>query len=283
MSSYEHDLVAAAVIGERATPGGWIRMNCPLCLDKEGKADRKCSFGFSVRSYRYECYRCGSKGRLRDAPEQYDILPQTSESKPEPVRIEAPEGFYFLEHEKSISLAPAWDYLRNVRGLTTETIRNARLGACISGRFEGRVIVPIFNPDGTWAWFVGRVWRKKADRPYLYPSGARHGLMYNSAALAVETSEPVMVVEGCFDAIAHYPNAVAVLGKTTDEHLSILAGAKRPVVFVPDGDEWESGYALSLRLRLLGVRSGAVKLPPRVDPDEVDRDLLRNICHEAVA
>jgi len=272
------DLIASAVIGRRVSDTGWIRIDCPLCEYRVGKSDRKRSFGFSVLSLRYECYRCEARGRLAHPPEEYDPVEQGD--KPPPKPIEQPEGFYFLGEDgthDAESLQPAWDFL-NARGITDEQIIEHRLGACVIGRFAGRVIIPIFEYDdpNKWAWFIARAWVKKCDVPYLYPVGDRHGVMFNGRALSVTTDEPLLVMEGGFDAMAHLPNAVGALGKVTDDRvMDAVAKAPRPKVFVPDGDEWEAGYAAALRLRLDGHRAGAIRFPPKVDPDEVSQAAVR--------
>ena len=276
MSIEYETLVANAVAGGRPSEKGWIRANCPLCEFREGKADRKRSFGLNVRSLWYECYRCGAKGRLRKPIEEYEHLHEQEPEPPPP--IVQPEGFYFLDESTwdAVSLSPAWDYLLGVRKMSFDHIVDNRLGACVAGRFAGRVIIPIFHDDGRWAWFVGRAWQKKADIPYLYPVGDRQGVMFNHPALRVATETPLLVMEGCFDAIPYAPDAVAALGKVTDERvIDVMRGVPRPVVFVPDGDEWEAGYAAAMRLRLDGHRAGALRLPPKADPDELPVDQVR--------
>jgi DNA primase len=99
--------------------------------------------------------------------------------------------------------------------------------------------------------------------------------MFNHATLLKETDTPAIIVEGVFDAIAFWPDAVAVLGKPTPAQVYALASARRPIAVVLDGDAWEEGEMLALKLRFEGQRAGSVHLPPRVDPDEVDRDWLR--------
>jgi hypothetical protein len=282
----EDDLVASAVLGKRPSPTGWIRANCPLCVFTEGKDDHKCSLGFSVTSYRFECYRCGATGKLTDPPEAYDVEAMIGPGRaPPPRHVEPPEGFFTLAGDTSIALADARDYLLHGRAnMTEQIIANAGVGACVSGRFAGYVIVPIFDhlEPGKWRWFVARRWVKKCERPYLYPFGARRGLVYNEAALEVVTDEPLLVVEGCFDAIPHAPNAIAVLGKTTEEHFARLTYARRPVVFVPDGDAWRDGEHFAMRLRAAGVRAGAIKLAPKEDPDEIDPAVLRAVAYSAL-
>jgi DNA primase len=137
------------------------------------------------------------------------------------------------------------------------------------------VVVPILSPDGEWLGHVGRSWQKDAELPYLYGKGLqRRETLYNAAALNVQTDKPVMVVEGVLDALALWPDAVAVLGKPSEPQIWALADAARPVAVVLDGDAWSEGEALAMTLRLEGQRAGSVRLPPKTDPDEVDRGWL---------
>jgi hypothetical protein len=260
----------------RATYKGYVRANCPFCLGKRGTEDRRQSFGVSGKTGKYECYRCGTWGRLRG------FIEEPTEREEVPYGVQPPEGFYPLAGDTSLALAPARDYLFRGRGVREELAASLGIGACASGRMGGRVVVPVFGRAGDWLWYSARSWVPKAEVPYLYPQGNKRGLMFNGEALQVGSEIPLLVMEGVFDAIAHLPCAVAVLGKTTEDHLDGLAQARRPVVFVPDGDEWESGYALSLRLRLRGVVSGAIRLPPRVDPDGIGKGELSDLAMEAL-
>jgi DNA primase len=179
-------------------------------------------------------------------------------------------------------LSEARDYLRR-RHIREELWSEAGIGACIRGYAAGRVVVPVTAPDGTWFGWVGRAWGK-SSLPYIYPKGMRRGhLLYNHDALLVETDEPVFVVEGVFDALALWPNAVAVLGMPTRQHLAALKLSKRPVVSLLDGDARRQGHALALQLRVARVRSGAIILPPLTDPDEVSVELLQEAAREALS
>ncbi len=152
----------------------------------------------------------------------------------------------------------------------------AGIGVTPRGLFQGRVVVPVLDPDGAWAWYVGRSWVKHAEKPYLYPKGGRAGLLYNHGSIFVKTDAPLLLVEGCFDAIPFMGptpqdlDACAFLGKPTDVHMTALEDATRPTVFVLDGDAFDEAWALMMKLRLAGKENvGSIRLPPRVDPDEV--------------
>lgn len=283
-SEYEEQ-VANAVMHLTPNLKGWIRANCPVCEMRLGKADSKRSFGFNVKTLRFECYRCEVKDYLGRPPEDYTQFTDAMDDAPAaPTFLDPPEGFCELGTEPgrtAMMLGDARDYLA-ARGLSEQMIYEARIGACSRGYWAGRIIIPVLSPEGAWLWYVGRQWWKGGDKPYLYPQGGRQGCLYNSAALLVETEEPVLVVEGCFDALAYWPNAVAVLGKPTDDQLDALASCKRPVAVVLDGDAFDDGWAFAMRLRLAGQRAGSVKLPPRIDPDEVDHDVLRDAALRAI-
>jgi DNA primase len=276
-------LVAQAIAGRRAGKSGWIRANCPLCAIVVGKGDRHASLGVEAATGVYHCFRCSSAGTLVGG--QYTPREPAGPTPP----IDPPSSYVPLfegDGATASCLAEARDYVlrpmsEGGRGLDEQTARTARIGACTRGPFAGRVIVPVFDAAGAWRWFVGRAWRK-CEKPYLYPSGSRGGLMYNGAALGVVTDVPLLVVEGAFDALAHWPDAAAVLGKPTDEHIAALAAAVRPVCFVLDGDATDEALACALALHGRGHRRvGLLGLGPRVDPDEIPREVLSRLAREA--
>lgn len=282
-------LVASAVQGGRKTSSGYVRVNCPVCVYRTGKADRKACLGYNPNNRWWSCWRCNAKGRL--SGDDLDMLPwqpEPEEETPKPPPLTLPEEHCLLSEEparSSFAFTRARSYIEKRLGKYTSN-PNAlcallRVGACVSGRFTGRVILPVYEGT-TLRWFVGRTWSASSELPYLYPRGAREGVIFNRAALDVETDVPVLVTEGWFDAAAHYPNAVAVLGKTTEAHLKMLAQAKRPVVLCPDGDAFDEGLVQSQGLRFRGVKAGCIRLPPRVDPDEVDAVELMAAAHAAV-
>lgn len=275
------DLILDAIAGKRPSRKGWVRANCPFCDDRHSRGpDRSSSFGIHVTRLRYECYRCGITGRLREPLDAYvgEIFDETQALKP----VEVPAGYVpLVELKKSLAFKRAVDYVLR-RGLTWDLIEAWRIGASIEGREAGRVIVPVFNSDGAWIWYVARAWSEQEAQRYLYPIGTRGGIMWNSEALSLHTNEPYLVVEGVFDAFPHWPNAGACLGKPNDEHLDLLSSARRPVVVALDGDAWEEAYAISRRLMLRGQESDYVHLLPKTDPGVTDPSVLRKMAIDAI-
>lgn len=282
--SLNDDMVLNALSRAAPSKGGWYRTNCPFCDARTGKPDRKRAFGILLPLGKFHCFKCGVAGKLRDVPDDIRRLPAPSREDIE--AFDPPEGYLALGTQPgcdALVTGPARRYLRS-RNLDERLWKEAGIGACLKGKYEGRVIVPILGSDNEWLGFVARAWTKTAERPYLYPKGMLRGeILYNHAALLVETETPVMVVEGVFDSLALWPNAVAVLGKPSGTQIEALAAAKRPVAVVLDGDAHQEGWALAMRLRLMGARAGSVRLPPKVDPDEVEKSWLMSKaieCHD---
>jgi len=280
MREHDQDIISAL---RHSTLGssGWYRTRCPFCFDRTGKEDRRGALGVCASSGGYHCFRCGIHGKT-DLPA--DLETDMPEDAPiERVDIEKPEGFFALEHERdSFSLKPAWDYMLG-RGISDETICAAGIGACVSGFFEARVVVPINpTPDGGWLGYVARDWTDTAELRYRYPKGMKRDLLYNHDALFVDTDEPVIVVEGVFDALPYWPDAVACLGKPIKEHVDALMLSSRPLAIALDGDAHREGDALAMSLRFEGRRAGFVRLPPKADPNSVDPNWLRKAARESI-
>lgn len=279
--SWEQNQRAAQAYAEArfVTGSGFARSNCPFCLDAVGKEDRKQCFAVNVATGFWKCWRCGTKGKL-DIGEPAQTPAQT----PAQESVQPPEGFLSLTEEparSALSAEDAREYLRG-RGLVDESLwALTHIGCCLTGRFEGRVVVPILSPGGEWWSWISRVWVKhpaEGVRVYMNAPGVSFGTtgrLFNQAALAVPTDEPVLVVEGVFDALALWPDAVAVLGKPTRAQVDTLNEARRPVAVCLDGDAWQEAETLALRLDFMGHRAGFVRLPPGKDPDEVDRSWLK--------
>jgi hypothetical protein len=277
------DIVLEALARSRLPMrGGWARANCPFCEARTGKPDRKQAFAVLLPVGKFHCFKCGVAGRLRHVPDHLNRLPEPTREEIE--AFDPPDGFlplYEYPGDSAIVTGPARRYLRS-RKLPQSMWGEAGIGAVLSGFWGGRVIIPVLGADRQWLGYVGRTW-VKSDRPYLYPKGMQRGeVLYNHSALLVDTDVPVMVVEGVFDALALWPNAVAVLGKPSHFQIDALAVAKRPVAIVLDGDAHYEGYALSMKLKLMGQRAGFVRLPPKTDPDEVDKTWLLNEAKECV-
>lgn len=250
-----------------ASPGASdeARVNCPFCLKKVGKSDTSQTLSVNRYSGQFYCYRCESRGTLNGDGQRRWVIP---EDEPE---VTLPEDYSPLFVANGFLTKAPEAYLLG-RNLSRETAKAAKIGASFSGRYAGRIIIPV-ETAGKLRGFIARTWGK-AEPKYLYSQGNwRKSTLYNQDALYLETSSPVLIVEGALDALAVGEQGVAALGHVSGA-LDLCRCAKRPVVFVADGDDALAALAAANQLRLLGVKAGAVRLAAKQDPDEVDRDLL---------
>jgi hypothetical protein len=277
------EAVAAALRESSRESGVNALALCPFCVSsKTGGATHSLSVNRTTGAY--WCHRCEVRGYLRG--DEYEA-PTTPTPTAAPTTVVHPDGFLPLwdgDVAQAESLADARTYLTK-RGCGPALWGRHRVGVVLDGYYARRVVVSIADGDGRLRGWVARAYDPWPHaRPYLYAPGMpRAELLFNRAALDVATDVPVLVVEGVFDAMPFGDDAVAVLGKPSEAQVLQLLRAHRPVCVVLDGDAWCEGQALAMRLRFDGARAGAVRLPPRTDPDEVDAAWLRSESCRACA
>lgn len=251
---------------------GWWRSPCPFC---EG---RDPTLSYNPETGYWHCFRCRERGTL-DVPEFLvgaGPTPEQTAAELEEAR-RPPEGYWPLAGDTSYSFGPARDYLHN-RGVPETAWAEAQIGACVEGKYRGRIVVPNLQGDGSWLGYTTRSYDKATPKKcaYRYPGGSWRGsVVWNVRALSVATDEPVYVVEGVLKGLPYWPHAVAHLGNSgpsavTPQQFAMLAASRRPLAVVLDGDAHEQGWALAMRLRMEGCTAGSIRLPPNTDPDEVD-------------
>lgn len=284
--SGEVEKVESVFADATQTRTGWLRAECPFCYERVGKIDKRRSLSILPGRWVYRCWRCHISGKLPRAPEggSHLELPELDRSQFE---LGPPDDFMPLALEPAASAfiaKPARDYLER-RGVGLQTQAEAGIGVAFHGFAARRIVVPVIAPEGVdWIGWVGRAWDNDCELRYRYPPGMERGLcLYNARALRIKTEAPAIVVEGVFDALPHWPNAVACLGKPTEAQIEILLAARRPLIVALDGDAWTEGEALAMRLRLEGARASAVRLPPCTDPGDFEPDELSALCRLMVA
>jgi len=291
-SRSDQELALTAFVGAVRSSTGWYRAPCPFCAARIGKPDRHRSFSILEGEWVYHCFRCHVVGHLSSAPtgfehviarSQWDVTQETEK----PADLGPPEGFCELSCEPgltALSFAPARKYLSR-RRVSKSICRAVGIGATLAGKAAHRIIVPIAGGDGvTWLGWSGRALGSGSNLKYLYPRGMQRGfLLFNGGAIHAKTDIPLIVVEGVFDALPHWPHAVACLGKPTRAQYEILCETTRPIVVALDGDAWEEGEALSMRLKLAGKRAAFVRLSPKTDPGNLSREDLNLLISGVIA
>lgn len=255
---------------------GWVKMNCPFCLDRVNKADTKLKLGLNIYTGRFKCFRCEAWGYLNDLDTRV-VVPKKVETPPE---FDMPSSFEEPDLSNRAHLA-GFMYLQR-RGIAEELWRAANVGFCFEGKDRNRVIVPLQDERGTWWGWFGRALFARQKYQHFYPKGMDRTRLFNDQVIQDRSSTPLLVVEGCLDALPYFPHAVACLGKPGPEQLDALMQAQRPVVFALDGDAWSLARTCAARFRLDGRNAGFVRLPPKQDPNSVPHDWLIQRAHASL-
>lgn len=267
---YAND-VLEAIEGATPTPGGWYRVPCPVCRDRGGHNDTKKKLSVNADNGYYQCFRadCGIRG-FTLLSERHLVKGKRQEEKSDG-KVPLPEEYFPLDvanKTSSLSLRPYFSYLEG-RGITDRIIQGAHIGVCFRGRYAAKVIVPVHQGGQV----VGFTSRSIADKVYMNPPGfMRTKFMLNGDALLEETDCPVVIVEGPFDCLRHWPHAVACFGKPTSHHIALIRQAKRPVVIGLDADAQMEGWGLAMTLELSGQNIRWMGLRPGTDPGKTPHD-----------
>ena len=209
------------------------------------------------------------------------------------------------------------------RGVSVETARQFALRMCYDGSwrykdeagadksrpFSGRILIPIFDLDGSLATFQGRDVSGLLDPKYLFPSRlpstARY--IYNGQRAAAERWSHLILGEGAFDCIAiqtaidgdHTLRGMGAGGsfgkKLTLDYdpgqttqLQALQKLREfglhTITIMWDGEKkaFQSAVRDAGRLTNLGFNARIALLPPGKDPAEVSAEVVRMSIRLAV-
>jgi len=250
----------------------------------------------------YNCFSCGVHGsffslvkrvlatmktkQLNDFIKQYEtstpMVYLNDEVRPisgEGMLIDYPENFYSLCDYSLLGLQgkEALDYLIH-RGLSQAEIAYYKIGYCLGGKYDKRIIIPVFKSNDELVSFVARDFSGFAKAKVLTPaalpgtSGIKDYIF--NLQNAVYTKE-LLIGEGVFDAIALGKSGVAIFGKQATEKqvAQILLAKPLRIVVCLDYDAPNEKEALALRLSTYHSNVYVANLPYG-DPASVSKSEL---------
>ena len=156
------------------------------------------------------------------------------------------------------------------------------MGYCSKGKYGGRIIIPSFNNDGSCNYFIARSYVGHGRR-YLNPPCGRD-IIFNE--LNIDWDEPVIIVEGVYDAIVAGDNAIPILGSTLREESKLfqaMAIHDTPVYIALDPDAEKKAhwiirslmkYDLEIKKLNIGSYEDIGSMSPEVFQGKI-RKLLR--------
>ena len=221
--------IVTQILGSYWQKGDEHLYHCPYC----GHHKKKMSINFA-NGY-FKCWICDERGKniyrivrkfgnyqqrqkyrelqgLVDLTDFEEMFKEYNNIEEKQI-LEMPEGFVSLcNKDLPMDSTDAFRYLSS-RGIGRREILKWKIGYCKEGRYAGRIIIPSFDIEGDLNYFIARSYVGHTRR-YLNPPADRD-IVFNE--LNIDWDEPIVLVEGVFDAIAAGFNAIPILGSTLRE------------------------------------------------------------------
>ena len=140
------------------------------------------------------------------------------------------------------------------------------MGYCTEGIYQNRIIIPSYDSDGQLNYFVGRDFYKGGMK-YKNPPISKDIIGFD---LYVNWSEPIILCEGVFDAIAIKNNSIPLFGKTILPKLykKIIEKRVRYIVISLDDDAFKDSLKMTHNFMDMGIDVRFVTLKGK-DPSEI--------------
>ena len=222
------------ILGAYRQSSNEFLFQCPYC----GHHKKKMSVNFGINAFK--CWVCDTRGKniyrlvrkfgtyqqkqkwleldgRLDLSEFDQMFMEMNDEEVEQVTDLPPHFVSLCNKRLPKSSRAALDYLYE-RGLTQKEILMWKIGYCPEGRYGGRIIVPSFNNSGNLNYFIARSYVGHRMK-YLNPPISKN-VVFNE--LFVDWDEPVILVEGLFDAITAGQNAIPILGSTLREESKLF-------------------------------------------------------------
>lgn len=265
-----------------------VRFNCPKCGYKNFYFNVIKRVGYCQKA---SCHYSPSLLALSNLPGKTPIELSGSDympPNPHPVYVtnpvsldpyQFPKVLEFQDGRFFINGYDALDYLER-RNITKEVINqyDIRYGFDVFGK--ERIYVPIYE-GGKMVSYLGRLFKPgDVGLRYSYCLGTKindHFLNYDYIANFISR---VAFVENTFVAMSYGPGFSTNFGS----HLSQVQIDKlsktglKDVLILWDGGADEAAFKAVTKLRKVGLRAAYVSLPGKVQPDELTKDKVEEIC-----
>ena len=154
-----------------------------------------------------------------------------------------------------------------------------KVGYCREGEYRDRIVVPSFDDEGHINYFVTRTfandWLKYKNPP------VSRDIVFNE--LLVDWEEPVVLVEGIFDAV-HEPNMIPILGSTLNEKTELfqkIAESQVKVYIALDPDAREKEIKIIQNLLEYGLEVWKISVPKGKDLGDITKYEYRRLKQNA--
>lgn len=267
---------------------------CPFCHHYKPKLEIDIRTD-SQGQNRWACWVCGTKGRtIRSllkhlkiyGEEARQVLQyvQNGEDQEQTNSVKAvlrlPEEFQpiFEASLDSFEANRFKQYLYN-RGLTDDDFIRYNIGYCTTGKYAGHIIIPSYGENNNLNYFVARDINPSSFRKYSNPDVSKDIIFCENL---INWSQPIIICEGVFDAIAIRRNATCLLGQNISPALmkKLITSSCPDVYLCLDQDAQKRALKHCETLLNVGKRVFFV-VPPKKDPSETGFELMTRTLQTA--
>ena len=152
------------------------------------------------------------------------------------------------------------------RGLDMSDVIRYNLHYCLNGIYQNRIIIPSYDSNGQLNYFVGRDFYKGGMK-YKNPPVPKDIIGFD---LYVNWSEPIILCEGVFDAMAIKNNSIPLFGKTIlpKHYKKIVENRVSHVTICLDDDAFKDSIEMASKFMDNGIEVNFVKLKGK-DPSDL--------------
>ena len=152
------------------------------------------------------------------------------------------------KNKKTPDFRNALHYLTG-RGITIFDIIKYRIGYCEAGEYSGKIIIPSYDANGQLNYFVSRAYYKSDSQKHKNPKVSKDIIGFD---MLINWSQPIVLCEGSFDAIAVKRNAIPLFGKIIQPALQkkIIEKRVKDIYICLDADAIKK--ALDIAERFMG-------------------------------
>lgn len=208
----------------KQTSKGNYSFHCPNCRHYKPKLE------INLENHNWNCWVCGNrdnfKGKtLKSLFKRIHIDPSTISDlkyieKPKKEKkysiinkenLQLPNEFISLQNinNKDIIARHALNYIKR-RGLNENDIIKYNLGFCKEGKYKDMLIIPSYDENGILNYFTSKGFMEYNEETKINPSFSRDIIGFE---IFINWNEPIILVEGPFDAMTVKRNVIPLFGK----------------------------------------------------------------------
>ena len=263
--------------------------HCPFCHHHKKKLQ------VNLETQNWHCWVCDAKGRsiqsllrklnvdFRDVQKIRDIYGDsepTTNAEEEKIRLQLPKEFKSLA-KKPNGFNPTYNnalhYLVS-RGIAKDEILKYNIGYCDDGLYGGRVIIPSYDGDGELNYFIARSFYEDEKYKYKNPPVSRNVIVFENQ---INWNEPIVLVEGAFDAFSVKRNVIPLLGKFLPTKLKdkIFEMSVKEITIMLDSDAIDDSNKHTEFFQKNGIKVKNI-IPSEKDAGEMGFEQVSNLIKE---